>query len=342
MRRQQCNSQIQLVDRPQMPPQNKISAGWLPGAYVCMGLPIVMLLVVCVVSAPEWLDSEVARQNYGQTRWGWMFALSLLVSGLAIASLIYLVRHNQRLSSCVLQQSRARVLELSNLGAGLAHEVRNPLHALRINLHILRRAIDGRASLPEDQLLATTRESDTAIDRIDAVLRDLLEFVEPNTGNAVEIELGQEVQTVLGLLAETLKRDQITVDSSGCREAAIISMDATRLRQVLLNLLTFARLRAGKQGRIELVTMVSGDKAELSFAHGGPSLTGEQAARLFEPFRSPIDTGSGLDMALVKAQVLAAGGSVRYEQPNPPGNRLVLSLPIGRSVHKESQHELQT
>jgi C4-dicarboxylate-specific signal transduction histidine kinase len=150
------------------------------------------------------------------------------------------------------------------------------------------------------------------------------------------------VRTVLGLLAESLKRDQITVDSSGCRETAIVSIEAARLRQMLLNLLTFARLRVKKQGQIELAMIVSDARAELSISHGGPSLTAEQAARLFEPFQSPIDSGSGLEMALVQAHVLAVGGSVRYEQPHPPGNRLVLSLPVGRSVHKERHHEFQT
>lgn len=326
-----------------MPPQDKISAGRLLAAYVCIGLPIVMLLLVCIRDAPVWLDAEVARQNYqALIRWDRIFALSLLVSGLAVSSLFYLVRHNRRLANSISQQSRSRALELSNLSAGLAHEVRNPLHALRINMHILRRAIDGRASLPEDQLLATTRESNTAIDRIDAVLRDLLQFVEPTTGNAVEIDLGEELQAVLGLLAESLKRDQIEVHSTVGQESAIISIDAARLRQMLLNLLTFARLRVGKQGHIELAMIVSEARAELSIAHGGPSLTAEQAARLFEPFRSPVDTGSGLGMALVQAHVLGAGGSVRYELAHPPGNRLILSLPIGRSVHKERQHEFQT
>lgn len=323
-----------------MPPQNRISARWVLVAYVCLGLPVVVLLVVCVQGAPFWVDAEVARQNHhAWTRWGWMLGGSLLACILAAGSMVYLVRHHQNLSNSLAGSSRARALELSNLGAGLAHEVRNPLHALRINLHILRRTIDGRASLPEDELLATSRESDTAIDRIDAVLRDLLQFVDPTAGNAVEINLGDELRSVLGLLADSLARDQITVDSSRCGDAAIVLMDAGRLRQMLLNMLTFARVRVGKKGQIELATSVTNATAELAIAHGGPSLSAEQAKRLFEPFRSPLDCGSGLDMALVQAHVLAAGGSVRYEQPSPLGNRLVLSLPLGHSAQKESRSQ---
>jgi len=291
----------------------------------------------------DWLNAEVARQN-GQARqyWAALLGVSLIAIALAAGGLNYLVRENRQLSTSLVERMRARILELSNLGAGLAHEVRNPLHALRINLHILRRAIDGRASLPEDQLLATTRESDTAVDRIEAVLRDLLQFVEPTAGKVVEIDLRDEVQAVLGLLASNLTRDEIAVDSSKCQSAAIVSIDAARARQLLVNLLTFTQLRVGKKGQIDLVMTVTNATAELAIAHGGPSLTPDQSSRLFEPFQSPVDSGSGLEMALVHAHLLAAGGNVRYEPLVPPGNRLVVSLPIRRSVQKERQHEYQT
>jgi signal transduction histidine kinase len=285
----------------------------------------------------------------GRAQWPALLSLSLVAIAMAVGGLIYFWRQNRELSTLLEQRtqlleqcSRATALDLSNLGAGLAHEVRNPLHALRINLHILRRAIDGRASLPEDQLLATTRESDTAIDRIEGVLRDLLQFVEPTAGMVIDVDLHDEVQTVLGLLADGLARDQIVVEFSRGPQAAMISIDAARARQLLLNLLTFARLRVGKKGQIDLDLVATDALAELAIVYGGPSLTSEQAADLFKPFRSPIDSGSGLEMAVVHAHVLAAGGSLRYEPLNPPGNRFVLSLPIRRSAQKERQHEFQT
>jgi len=290
----------------------------------------------------KWLNAEVAtRQQQGLRHWKWLTGLALASLALSVIGAVYLLRHQQGLTASLTQQTQARIAELSNLGGGLAHEVRNPLHALRINLHILRRAMDGRASLPEDQLLATLRESGTAIDRIEAVLRDLLLFVEPTAGKVVEVDLAAEIRAVLDVLAENLKRDSIAIDSSRCGQSAVVQIDADRIRQMLLNLLTFAQLRVGKQGAIAVEMLVSRANAELAIAHAGPTLTTDQAAHLFEPFRSPVDSGSGLGMALVHVHASAAGGNVRYEQPEKIGNRLVLSLPIGRPVPKERQNELQ-
>ena len=100
---------------------------------------------------------------------------------------------------------------LAKLGSGLAHEIRNPLHALRINLHVLRRAFGGHSTLSEEQLVATIRESNAAIDRLDLLMRDLLQLSDSSPGDASELNIVQEVQSALELLAENLKRDQISV-----------------------------------------------------------------------------------------------------------------------------------
>lgn len=281
----------------------------------------------------SWLDAHIAQQRRTLfVRWGWLGLVSFLASALAIGSLLHLAHHDRRLAELVARQSRDRTQELANLGAGLAHEVRNPLHALRINLHILRRAIERRASLAQDQLLATTHESDTAIDRIEGVLRDLLQLVEPTAGTVVQVDLTSEVQTVLGLLADSYRREQIDIDVSTCPRTAAVAIDAARMRQILLNLFTFAQLRTGKHGKIEIVVNASESAAELTIVHGGPPLSADQAAHCFDPFRAPVDAGSGLELAVVRAHAQVAGGKVRYEPIPEGGNRLVLCFPLRRTA----------
>jgi C4-dicarboxylate-specific signal transduction histidine kinase len=266
------------------------------------------------------------------SHWVWFAALTLLVNAGAIGGLYYITRHDQQSAEGLAFQQQAQAQQLSILGAGLAHEVRNPLHALRINLHILRRVAERRATLPEDQLQATTRDSDTAVSRIELLLRDLLQFVEPTPGNVVEINLADEVRSAIDLLSNSLNRDQIEVDASNCTPSAVIAIDSARVRQIVLNLLEFAQTRAGRQSKLQVTVTIADSQAKLAISHPGPALTADQAEHLFEPFQSPVDVGTGLGMALVRAHVEAAGGNIRYEQPEPGQNRLVMSLPICRSA----------
>src|SRR5207253_10481430 len=105
----------------------------------------------------------------------------------AAAALLFLGRRERLLKSSLSSGGRERARELAQLGAGLAHEIRNPLHALRINLHTLRRALTGRSPLASEDVVATIRESDASIDRLDVLMRDLLQFSDPHRGEAVEV-----------------------------------------------------------------------------------------------------------------------------------------------------------
>jgi signal transduction histidine kinase len=226
---------------------------------------------------------------------------------------------------------------MAQLGSGLAHEIRNPLHALRINLHTLRRAFGGRSSLPEDQLVATIEESDAAIDRLDGLMRDLLQFADPSAGEIAEIDVVQEVQATLGLLAEDLRRDQIQVRTHFPHETAPVAIDPVRLRQSLLNLLTFAQHRAGKSGAISVVVKRADGEVEITVGDSGPALPEDQRNRVFEPFQAPAETGSGLGLALVQVYVEEAGGRAKWDDDATANSRCRLWFPLALSRPKGDQ-----
>jgi signal transduction histidine kinase len=205
-------------------------------------------------------------------------------------------------------------VQLVKLGAGLAHEIRNPLHALRINLHVLRRAFGGHAKLPEDQLIATIDESNGAIDRLEQLMRDLLQLSDSSTDGAAEVNLVQELQSALGLLAEELKRDQITVRCHQPADSVSILIDPSRLRQSLVSLLAFAKQRAGNGGSIEVGVERCKGGAEISIRDSGPAPTADQSEHMFEPFQATIESGTGLGLALVQRNVEGAGGRATWDR----------------------------
>ena len=201
----------------------------------------------------RWLDSHIAELRRGvTTRWFWVLLLTVAVDVAALGGLAFLAKTERRLRQALRGGTRQRSRELAQLGSGLAHEVRNPLHALRINLHTLKRAFSGRSSLPEDQLVATLQESNAAIDRLDVLMRDLLQFSDPNTGQVARVDVVHEVQATLGLLAENLRREQIEVRTRLCSQSMPVAIDPTRFRQAMLNLMTHAQHRAGKNGKIDV------------------------------------------------------------------------------------------
>jgi signal transduction histidine kinase len=218
---------------------------------------------------------------------------------------------------------------LSQLGGGLSHEVRNPLHVLRINLHTLRRALGGKGSLQESHIRDTLVESDAAISRLDALMRDLLQFTDPAAASEpTELNVCREIQLIAELLQADLTRRQIELCTALPANPALVAIDPVRLRQMLLNVLTFAQHRSGQPGRIAVEVAVADGNVQILVTDSGQPLQPEQAAHVFEPFQAPVETGSGLGLALVQTYAEASGGRVALEQPGPTGNRLRISLPL--------------
>jgi signal transduction histidine kinase len=276
----------------------------------------------------QWLDAEIGRQRSAVTsRWFWVLLLISGIDSAAIASLVYLARGQRWSSNALAASDKKRAKELARLGSGLAHEIRNPLHALRINLHTLKRAIGGR-QLPEEQLIATVDESNGAIDRLDVLMRDFLQFADPSVGERENVDVIQTLRTTLILLSDSLRRNQIQVRSNLPNANAIVSINPLRLKQLLLNMLTFAQNRADKGGRIDIDAAVSPTAVEISVGDSGPEIIGEQKAQMFEPFQAPAETGSGLGLALVNIFAEEVGGNASWRGNGTVGGRCFVKLPL--------------
>jgi signal transduction histidine kinase len=272
-----------------------------------------------------------AQRDFLMNR-SWVLALAALVSAASVTALLYLARRQRAIGLRLHRQARARARELAQIGGGLAHEVRNPLHALRINLHTLRRALGGRGSLSDEQLLSTIEESDAAIDRLDTLMHDLLQFTDPGAGETAHLEVSHEIRAVVNLLGDELRRSEIEVQAAFPDVSLLVSIDAGRLRQMLVNVLTFAQHRAGKQGKIAIEVAHAEEGVQVDVTDSGPPLAAEQLSHLFEPFQAPAETGSGLGLALVQVYAEATGGHVTLERTGPSGNRLRIWLPRAPST----------
>lgn len=278
------------------------------------------------------LDAQVAAgQGATWQKWLWIIAAAVALDvGAAFALLALLRRYRDLIKECM-AAAQERTAQLGIIAAGLAHEIRNPLQTMRINLHSLRRAFTGRAQLsPEDQM-ASVEESNAAVDTLEELMRDMLRFASPEPGTQTDLNLVAEVQATLNLLGEEIRGRQIEVSAKYHKPAVQVSMSSGRLRQLLLNLLTFAEQNAGPKGKIDVSIAAHDGSAELVVADNGPTLSPTERARVFEPFCAARKTRSGLGLALVKAFASEAGGVVDCQPHQPSGNRFRVLLPVSRS-----------
>jgi two-component system sensor histidine kinase HydH len=283
--------------------------------------------------AEERLNAQiVAGRRAIWTRWLWVGGVVLVLNaGAALALLMLVGRYRDLLRQCQ-DAVQARSTQMVAIASGLAHEIRNPLQTMRINLHALRRSqASPRPLSPEDQV-AAIQESSAAVDTLDELMRDLMRFAAPEPGTHTELNLVAEVQATLNLLEDEMRGKQIAVSSKYPDPAVPVSMSSGRLRQLLLNLLTFAQHNAGSSGRIHVEVAARNGSAEIVIVDHGPTLSPTDRANVFEPFQAARKTRSGLGLALVRTFASEAGGRVACEPLQPTGNRFRVQLPVSRPL----------
>jgi two-component system, NtrC family, sensor histidine kinase HydH len=255
----------------------------------------------------------------------WMGAIVLVVAAAAV-SLYDLTWRLLVLEKAVSRTYMRAVAELGRLAAGLAHEIRNPLQAVRLNLHAFRRAQRDTRVLPPSEVARMLEQSSREIDRIDQLLRQLIDFAIPEEPRTETFHLNTELEGVVDFIGQELHRSGIEIQLDLPESPISVRMDRARLRQIMLNLLHNARDAMPDGGRIEVSLVRKDAQVEISVADRGGGLADADRPHIFEPFFTTKDEGTGLGLALVKRFVEEAGGDIRCQANAPHGTRFCIRL----------------
>lgn len=263
---------------------------------------------------------------------------ALAIVLLAGASLYFVALRSGVLRKALRTAHLERAVEISNLAAGLAHEIRNPLNAVRLNLHAFRRAYRDESQLTRDEVAAMIDESNTEIEYVERLMHQLLGFAAPDEACNEDVDLMAELDAVLSFVSQEMARSGIQVCADLSQEQSMVRIDPARLRQIMLNLLMNAKDAVDKGGQIGVKLSRAGGQAEITVTDDGPGISEQDRERIFEPFYSTREGGSGLGLALVKRFVNEAGGSICCEVNGGTGATFRIRLPecvIGKSQTKQ-------
>ena len=233
-----------------------------------------------------------------------------------------------RQSHSILAQKEKLAL-LGTLAAGVAHEVRNPLTAIKVRLHSLERVLLENASTDEDLSVIHNE-----ISRLEDFVGDFLGFARPAAPR-------MQPFAVAGLFAQVHRLLSSQIEAAGIRwhievspEVCLLA-DGQQIEQVLINLIQNAVENTERGGTITLRAEhrqphpPSGTTAAivLAVADTGKGIPPETAARIFEPFFSTKKNGTGLGLSIAARIVEAHGGSLQYRTEPGHGTTFSILLP---------------
>ncbi len=320
-------------DTPESGPTVKnFSTGELPAvmapAIEDMELPIGDLGTLVVGLSEEELSKRTEGLRRDLIRQATLIGvLTLLLLAAAYVAIWKLFLRTRQLEGQA--QEAERLAYVGTLASGLAHEIRNPLNSLNLNMQMLEEEMreaqaGGRSS---SRLLALTRSE---LSRLERLATDFLSYAKPRTPELEEllaVDLLNKVAEVLAAECESQKVELVVEDLG---ESALVRVDRGQMDQLLLNLTRNALAALAVQAppkTVRLRAQVSGAKVCLEVIDNGPGIPAKDREKVFDIFYSTRKGGTGLGLAIVRRIAQGHDADIEVLEATGGGAKFRLTLP---------------
>lgn len=199
-----------------------------------------------------------------------------------------------------------KMAAVGELVTSVVHEMRNPLSSVKLNLQIIGRTIPKEGILSEHYRIALDQ-----VAQLERMFTDLLNYSKPITLDKTDVGLEELIEQSLTQLEPIIRKMKATIDKDFDGALPQVRVDPDKMRQVLVNVIKNA-LEAGEQnGKVRIAASVSGSNGKrvvtLTISDSGEGISPQDLKRIFQPFFTTKQKGTGLGLPIVKKIMEAHG-----------------------------------
>ncbi|MDI6711200.1 MAG: ATP-binding protein [Bacillota bacterium] len=214
---------------------------------------------------------------------------------------------------------------VGEMAAGVAHEIRNPLAAISGYLQLVLEQKDGTKVRDVRRYLETALEE---IGLLAKITQDFLELARPQEIKKVPVNLNDIVEGMRGVLENEALHLEVRLSINPAPDLPEVGADPGSVKQVILNLVSNAYQAVGKGGRVEIKTYQGPQDIFLEVRDNGPGIPKGLREKVFVPFFTTKDSGTGIGLSISKRIALDHGGDI-YCSSQPGETRFIMRIPRG-------------
>jgi len=253
-----------------------------------------------------------------------LLSAAILVAGFFYV--LYLLRKNRRLEQA--RQSASRASYVGLLASGLAHEIRNPLNAMNMNLQMLEEELQARPELDDPEWGELLESNKNEIKRLESLVNNFLAYARPSQPRFERRDLNALVKEVVRFLEADFRKSRVELHTALEPLLPTVEIDETQFKQALMNLLVNAAQVLAGGGNVTVRTRAgAGGEAVLEVEDDGPGIAPDVRDRIFEVFYSSRGGGTGLGLPIARQIVERHGGTIRMETEVGKGTIFSIRLP---------------
>lgn len=222
-----------------------------------------------------------------------------------------------------------KMASLGRVAAGMAHEIRNPLSGINIYLNTLKK-LQGKAGSEKKQNLILD-QIQSASQKIEAVIRRVMDFAKPSEPNLVLTDINQPLLEAIKLTVVTMRKRGIALEKSVADKLPPIPADKNLIEETVLNLLNNAAeaMRSMQKGKIIRVSSaMEKNHIAIRVCDSGPGIPMNIRDKIFEPYFTTKAEGTGIGLSLCNRIIMDHGGSITVSDGELGGAEFRIELPV--------------
>ncbi len=226
---------------------------------------------------------------------------------------------------------------LSLLAAGLAHEIGNPLNSINIHLQLMDRELRGMKAAGKGPAAKLKRLSGTVqeeIKRLDGIVHRFLAAIRPLKPRMAPTDMNALWREVLRLLKPELSARKVRVKTSFAADVPQTLMDAAQIKQAFINLVKNAMQAMPRGGNLLLQTALEDNSIRTAIEDSGTGIAPEHLGKIFDPYFTTREDGSGLGLMMTYRIVKEHGGDIEVKSVPGKGTAFAVSLPLRSATPK--------
>jgi two-component system, sporulation sensor kinase E len=216
---------------------------------------------------------------------------------------------------------------LTTLAAGVAHEIKNPLGSIGIHIQLIQKQMNDRDTIETKDIRTYLNVINEEVNRLNKVILDFLFAVRPIDTELEVRDLNQVVSEMLQFLKYELEEAHVTLEAK-LGQIPRIELDEKYLKQALLNIIQNALSAMAEGGTLTVETRQDEDRICVSITDTGTGIPQDIMDKIFEPYFTTKDFGSGLGLTLVYKIVKEHNGDIYVDSKEGKGTTFSLSFPI--------------
>jgi signal transduction histidine kinase len=251
-------------------------------------------------------------------------ALALLV--IAFLYVLHLIRKNRQLEQSRLAAERRSYVGL--LASGLAHEIRNPLNAMNMNLQMLEEEMQTIPELEAGEIHELVSSTKSEIKRLENLASNFLQYARPGSPRFESRDMNEVLQGVAMFLQADFRQRGVELKTDLEPLLPTVDLDETQFKQAVINLLVNARQVVGEGGMVRLTSRAgSSGEVVVEVQDNGPGVPEDAREKIFEVFYSSRGGGTGLGLPIARQIVERHGGQIGLESVEGKGTTFWIRLP---------------